>query len=524
MKFIERQYLRCIKKAKYIYVLGVLMNKRAHHQLAKPPKHIRVIGYHFAVIFTTTTLLIIFLFYFSMRHNIITDIHADSQSILQNIEHSLQETIDYSTKPLDIVSKLPQTSNFLSRHSDYATLSSFFYAMISESSYYFQFRLLDTKGIEQLRFDRVDDQIIAIDDTALQDKSHRYYFDAMKNLKGSNLYMSPVDYNMDNGKLTRPLTPTLRFAQAIYDTNQARLGYVVINIYAETLFERLDYIRLLKYSHLYLINSSGTVLYPIDNHHFAPFLSDPNQLDNWQSYNHGYLAKRKISFNTFRKTYQDTPTWYLLYEIPPQSLYFYEQSLILATAFGLLILLPLSCFLGYKFGIHRGSIQEYHKQLLLHANKDELTGLFNRRKIMSILAKEMKRNLKEPMCQLTIIFIDVNDLKFVNDTFGHMMGDTMLKEATQVLRNALRSSDYLARLGGDEFLAILPYCPHERFVEDIIKRCDPAFRDAGYKHCNIPWVLSYGFTSCSPDDTIDSFINRADSFMYLDKTKKKGLA
>src|SRR5262249_50234462 len=87
--------------------------------------------------------------------------------------------------------------------------------------------------------------------------------------------------------------------------------------------------------------------------------------------------------------------------------------------------------------------------------RDPLTGVYNRGFFQDCLSKELERG-KRLGWPTSLLMIDVDDLKAVNDRFGHQVGDQILIHAGQVLKQSLRSSDFPCRYGGDEFVAVLP--------------------------------------------------------------------
>jgi len=89
------------------------------------------------------------------------------------------------------------------------------------------------------------------------------------------------------------------------------------------------------------------------------------------------------------------------------------------------------------------------------ANTDELTGMFNRRAIIHLLKEEFQKS-KQFGFPLSVAMVDLDHFKRINDTYGHLAGDTVLKEITKVLKDGLRRIDVLGRYGGEEFLCILP--------------------------------------------------------------------
>jgi len=95
-----------------------------------------------------------------------------------------------------------------------------------------------------------------------------------------------------------------------------------------------------------------------------------------------------------------------------------------------------------------------------HAEHDGLTGLWNHRVIVERLSEEMIRAHRDGT-PLSVILADIDHFKKVNDTFGHLAGDLVLKEIGRVLSRTLRPYDRVGRYGGEEFLMILPNCGME---------------------------------------------------------------
>lgn len=104
------------------------------------------------------------------------------------------------------------------------------------------------------------------------------------------------------------------------------------------------------------------------------------------------------------------------------------------------------------------TVQEYNAKLEELSVRDPLTGLYNRRKFHEFLQYEIIR-AERHQHGFSVVMIDLDNFKYINDTFGHPIGDMVLKELTAMLGDGLRKGDVLARLGGDEFAIILPETP-----------------------------------------------------------------
>jgi two-component system, cell cycle response regulator len=151
---------------------------------------------------------------------------------------------------------------------------------------------------------------------------------------------------------------------------------------------------------------------------------------------------------------------------------------------------------------------------------DELTQLKNRRGFFE-LADQALKVAKREHHTLGLFFMDLNGLKAINDTHGHLVGDEALREAAQVLRQTFRDSDILARLGGDEFVALAHVA---RDVEALRSRLREHLDQFNAQHDH-PYVLdlSIGATliNAAADDTIEQLIARADAAMYEEKRASK---
>ena len=164
--------------------------------------------------------------------------------------------------------------------------------------------------------------------------------------------------------------------------------------------------------------------------------------------------------------------------------------------------------------------KEQEKKLKKLAATDRLTDIMNRRMGTTYLEKQIERVKREGI-DLTVCFIDVNDLKEVNDNYGHKEGDKLLKSVAQILTDNIRNIDAAARFGGDEFLLIFNDCKLEE-AEDIWDRIEQAIdnwnqnTEKSYKIS-----LSKGFAQKTKEDnlSLDELINKADERMYKDKVE-----
>ncbi|MCD4713256.1 MAG: transporter substrate-binding domain-containing protein [Clostridiales bacterium] len=142
---------------------------------------------------------------------------------------------------------------------------------------------------------------------------------------------------------------------------------------------------------------------------------------------------------------------------------------------------------------------------------DQLTGLYNRRFFVEELHRlDVERNY--PLC---IIMADVNGLKLINDSFGHVVGDELLIKVSEVLREACRADEIISRIGGDEFVILIPNIENAH-AEQLIERIQSLA--AGVKVSSVNLSVSFGWdVKKNPDEDIQEVFNNAEDMMYRRK-------
>jgi diguanylate cyclase (GGDEF)-like protein len=220
--------------------------------------------------------------------------------------------------------------------------------------------------------------------------------------------------------------------------------------------------------------------------------------------------------------------FYALYEMKGKYFYtkinksdlFNHLNIVVSRIFiGSIIIFIIASVFIYTFIIRYAknkikNLDESREEFKRLAYFDQLTGAYSR----SFL-EVWDKNYREKNKLYSIVMIDVNDFKKINDTYGHSEGDLVLKEVAKTIMSELRDTDILVRFGGDEFLLILPYSnigETKKIMEKIEKQL------YSMESVSVPVTISFGISSFI-EESYEEAIKVIDKLMYKDKKRNKNI-
>jgi diguanylate cyclase (GGDEF)-like protein len=353
---------------------------------------------------------------------------------------------------------------------------------------YDQIRYLNAEGMEKVRVNYNAGNPVAVSEEKLQNKSKRYYFTDTFELGEKEVFVSPLDLNVERGKVETPLKPMIRFGTPVFDEHNNKRGVVLLNYLAVNLLDLIEEEQDETQGSKMLVNADGYwLLHPDKEKEWGFMLKERAG----SSFNEAYPAEwlmilerrngqvqTKNGLYTFATIYplqegyrsssgsgeaykpsiKDLDPqeyfWVLVSYIPSDLMNGYTRkvmSRLFMIGAGLFILISCGAW-QLALAITRRRI--YQAQLVQMATTDPLTGLPNRKLFFDRL-EECIAHVTRHGRKLTLLYIDLDGFKCVNDTLGHEAGDELLIKVGDVLEKNLRKSDIIARLGGDEFAIIL---------------------------------------------------------------------
>jgi diguanylate cyclase len=435
-------------------------------------------------------------------------------------------------------------------------ISNEYFQLSRRKRLYDQIRYLDKTGMEVVRVNFNSGTPKIVEPSDLQPKGDRYYFKDTFELGPDEIFVSPLDLNIEKGKIEKPLKPMIRFGVPIFNDKNKKSGVIILNYLGSKLISSIEEAGKSSLGDTMLVNPNGY------------WLCSPNKDDEW-----GFMIKernkRKFSIryplvwneilssdscqihrsdglftsatvyplraglksssgsalafaNSEKKINENEYFWKLISHIPQEKLNSDTRNLLLKLfimAAGLFLLTSIPSWIIAKAIVRR---KLHQLDLYRSVNYDKLTDLPNRSLFYDRSAQTLNQSVRYNR-KFALMFIDLDGFKSVNDTFGHDAGDKLLIETARRLSDCLRDSDTVARIGGDEFTVILHSIPGpenaKTVAQKIIKELSIPFKINGHE----PQIGASIGISLYPDsgNDIDTLLKNADEAMYRAKMDGK---
>ncbi|MET0091128.1 MAG: diguanylate cyclase [Candidatus Thiodiazotropha sp.] len=409
-----------------------------------------------------------------------------------------------------------------------------------------QIRVLDLDGRELVRVNQRSGMIDLVPQERLQDKSDRYYFRQALQLGAGEIYMSPMDLNLENGVIELPVSPMVRFAVPVVSDAGENLGVVVINYAAKGFLERIDNVFGEMKGQAVLLDTNGYWLTGVPEEQRWGFMY--GHRDTFASrWPEAWSAIEKADKGVFRsssglflfqKSYpvlllpqasggSSVPDdlagmdrlkrlhWILVSYIADEKIDQLTATRFQSVGKAYALLVVFVGVVSMFFARNAGEKKRAVFRLQQLAVTDALTGVANRREFDMVSEQEFSRAQRYTR-DLAILLIDLDHFKSINDTHGHAVGDEVLKYVVKVFRKVIRTQDVLARYGGEEFAVILPETHSDGALQMGGRVCQRVssspYEGDGVR---ITITVSIGVSSMGPGDVqVRDILRRADEALY----------
>ncbi len=462
----------------------------------------------------------------------------DSEVRMTQTEHTVINTkMNVLAGDLRFIHDTVQMTRF--NPAKYGELKKLWSAYANRQKIYDQIRYIDKKGNEIIRINyKPDTGAYAVRSDELQNKADLYYFQDAIKMEDGRMYVSKLDLNIEGKTLEKPIKPMIRLAMPCFDSDGELKGIVCLNYLAEDLLKRIRNVASAGYGIIYMLNPEGywffngedrstewAFMYPDrQNVSFASRFSDV--WGKMKKTSDGCIVAQQGIFTYEKILASKEGNWTIVSYIPdagPKSEPFSWDAcsafwwIIKRNLPALLVIFALAAAVSVII-----SNSKNKKDLMRYYSEyDEMTGMLNRRAGLERLDSMTRRKLPDRK-RITICFIDINGLKYVNDKFGHEAGDEMILTVIRAIRTVIRKEDFLVRLGGDEFLAVFENMTMAE-AEGVWKRIAEEMEEENRSEKRKFIVsASHGCASIAPGESIvDEAMRLADERMYEEKRRIK---
>ncbi|MDC7225720.1 MAG: diguanylate cyclase [Spirochaetales bacterium] len=495
------------------------------------------------LIFLMASVITITAFYQKTNRDAILNTHLTSAEDQIRIQKRLMLShFNTIRSELLFLTRLNEVIRFkeLENETDRKLMEKEFLEFISSTNRYDQLRYLDKYGKELTRVNYNSGEPAVTAQNNLQNKDCRYYFTESLSLPENQIYISPFDLNMENGEIEQPLKPMIRFSTPVFNSRGELKGVVILNFFGQLLLDDLIEATSSHAGTFSMLNSEGYWFYNDRPEQEWGFMFEDRKKQNmsvlypslWKKISTEksiqIISEETIYTATMiepmldEKNISSNRYYILLNTIPFEDIKIDRASLrknmLKISSVALFINIAAAIFITILI-IQRDKYRSALKESALY---DQLTGLPNR-KLFEERVVQASAQAKRYGYIYSVMFIDLDGFKPVNDKYGHSTGDKLLTQIGVVLQNCIRETDTAGRFGGDEFVILLTQISEKldcsAVAEKILARLFTEFNIDGHK---ISIGASIGIASVKPDSKVDfgEVMHVADAAMY--EVKKSG--
>lgn len=468
------------------------------------------------------------LLYHSEVETDLSKIHSAQSHTVNLATHSIGKVVQSITSDLAYLTTQQEFIELISQEIDPAHnhikkhILSNWLAFSKIKSSYDQIRWLDHSGQERERVNYNNHKPVRVSDDKLQNKGKRYYFTDTFKLNRGEFFISPMDLNIEKGHIETPLKPMIRVGTPVYSRDGKKQGIMLLNYFAENLINEYTKHMQNPESVAWLLNSEGYWLKGPSAEQEWGFMYQNSQASMPWLYPEAWgkiLASSQGQFIddnglwTYSTIYpivegQKTSTgthetfapsrsklesneyfWKAVHLLPHETYISINKQTgvpIVIVTIVLLTIIYFGCWLLARAWVREikseeklillnrvleDTVTERTQQLLLAkkhaedlAQTDELTGMNNRRSFFK-QGKAISEQAIRYGLPYTVMMLDIDWFKKVNDTYGHLTGDEALIDVARIIMESIRAPDISGRIGGEEFAIILPQTTAQRTLE-----------------------------------------------------------
>jgi diguanylate cyclase (GGDEF)-like protein len=475
-----------------------------------------------------------------------------NRDILEQVHHSTTQLFQHKIDDLMVLSESEPLRLYLRDDSmkNWIHLARWFETFSKHKKYFDQIRFIDDQGSEQMRVNYNGGTPAIVPRTHLHNIYGQSYFQQAIKLERREIYISPLDLTVEKDQAEIQHKPAIRFATPVYDGYAKKRGVFIIDYSALELQDNINQIAPKENSQVVVLNRNGLEImgsglsekewrarfrqettFPAEFPTAWKTIADsPEGHINGEHHSLIYTTIYPIKdalnklpgeqngeFLPITSHQSDSMQWKLIATLPHKGAGLSHSR---STSYSVISLLMLLIVGSISFFYAKISLRRQQSLAAMQAlvNTDTLTGIASRYLFTTNSEIEFAR-AKRYGRDFTVMMLDVDHFKMINDTHGHPVGDEVLKEIASICNQILRKPDLMARWGGEEFAFLLPESDLDgsrQLAERICKQVatNPISTTAG----EVEVTVSIGVSGLSRDDRkFSDLLNRADEALYAAK-------